>query len=146
VVDNKKIEGELKKIMKAEREANEELKNVWFWQQGAVQRKLDGIYAERRSVKEKYGIKTVKSDGISFTLYDGTHHKAGQKKKTMAQKKEEKLMVDAWNSMQKRLSGKRASSSQSGREVKVCLSCKSELAPHQFNCPCGSISFRHIKR
>lgn len=102
MVDTKKIESELKEIMKAEREANEELKNVWFWQQGAVQRKLDGIYAERRRVKEKYGIKTVKSDGISFTLYDGTNHKAGQKKKTKAQKREEELMVDAWNRVVKR--------------------------------------------
>ena len=41
MVDTKKIESELKEIMKAEREANEELKNVWFWQQGAVQRKMD---------------------------------------------------------------------------------------------------------
>ena len=55
---------------------NGELKNAWFWQRGAIQSKLDGIYAERHRIRKKYGIKTVESDGISFTLHDGTRHKA----------------------------------------------------------------------
>ena len=46
----------------------------------------------------------------------------------------------------KHYAGASASRAQTGREVKVCLSCKSELAPHQFNCPCGSMSFRYVKR
>jgi len=101
MVETGKIEKELRKVMKAEKEANEELKNAWFWQQGAIQSKLDGIYTKRRMLKEKYGIKTVESDGISFTLHDGTRHKAGQKKKTKAQKKKDKQIVDAWNRLQK---------------------------------------------
>jgi hypothetical protein len=147
VVDTKKIENELKKIMKAEREANEELKKVWFWQQGAVQSKLDGIYAERGRVKTKYRIKTVESDGISFTLYDGTHHKAGQKRKTKAQKKEDKQMVDAWNSLQKRMSGK-SSTFQVGDKIRVCLGtldnpCRKMRPGNVWGCPdeCGGASF-----
>ena len=76
MVDTKKIEEELRIVMEAEGEANEELKNAWFWQQGAIQSKLDGIYAERHRIRKKHGIKTVESDGISFTLHDGTRHKA----------------------------------------------------------------------
>ncbi len=40
MVDTKKIEEELRIIMEAEGKANEELKNAWFWQQGAIQSKL----------------------------------------------------------------------------------------------------------
>ena len=152
MVDTKKIENELKKIMKAEREANEELKKVWFWQQGAVQSKLDGIYAERGRVKTKYRIKTVESDGISFTLYDGTHHKAGQKRKTKAQKKEDKQMVDAWNSLMKRQRENSTSDEfnfKKGDSIILCTGTydnpcsKMRPASIRFGCPngCSPASF-----
>ena len=63
------------------------------------------------------------------------------KKRTVYVKKKDILMA-----RQRSKSSGHRTTLQTGREVKVCLSCKSELAPHQFNCPCGSMSFRYVKR
>ena len=63
------------------------------------------------------------------------------KKQTVFVKKKDILMAR----QRSKSSGPRTTF-QTGSEVKVCLSCKSELAPHQFNCPCGSMSFRYVKR